>query len=147
MHNDLKNIHLGTLLYTRVKEMDIGKERICNFLKCSESELEKMYISENLDTGVLLRWCKLLKYDFFRLYSQHLILYSPPQGKVETRIIKKTILPKFRKHIYTREIIDFMIELYTNEQKTKEEIMKEYGIPKSTLHKWIAKYSKDENTK
>jgi transposase-like protein len=51
------------------------------------------------------------------------------------------VLPVFRKNIYTKEIIDFIMERLNNKEKTKFEIMKEYGIPKSTLYKWIHKYN------
>ncbi len=33
-----------------------------------------MYKQKNLDTEMLLKWSKLLEYDFLRIYSQHLIL-------------------------------------------------------------------------
>ena len=26
------------------------------------------------------KWSKILEYDFFRIYSQHLILYAPPSA-------------------------------------------------------------------
>lgn len=116
--------------------------RICNFLKCTEEEVYQMYTEESLDTKTLLRWSKLLGYDFFRLYSQHLILYSP-QARSKgnpAKIIENTDLPEFRKNIYTRELIDFVIDLVTTERKTKLQIIEEYGIPKTTLYKWIAKY-------
>jgi len=141
---DLKDIHLGTLIQCRVKEINIEDERICNFLNCTQEELEEMYQAENIDSGTLLRWSKLLEYDFFRLYSQHLILYSPAMGTGGASGIKKTVLPQFRKQIYTREIINFIVELYVNKQKSKLEIMEDYRIPKTTLHKWIEKYGKTE---
>jgi transposase-like protein len=36
-----------------------------------------------------------------------------------------------------------MVELVTTKQKTINEITLEYGIPKTTLHKWIVKYKTD----
>jgi hypothetical protein len=107
-------------------------------MKCTEEEIYHMYGSNEIGTEKLLRWSKLLDYDFFRIYTQHLILYSPPENnkqKAET----KTELPVFRKNIYTREIIDFILELIHTGVKTKAEIMQEYRIPKTTLYKWISK--------
>jgi hypothetical protein len=116
--------------------------RICNFFQCSEKEIEKMYLSESMDTLVLLRWSKLLSYDFFRVYSQNLILYSPPSQKIKREKMKETTsLPQFRKAIYTREVIDFILEQIHTEDMTKKEVMERYGIPKTTLFKWIDKYS------
>ncbi len=138
---NFKNIHIGSLVEKRVTENGIETSRICNFLKCSEDELYNMYRSQDLSTDVLLRFSKLLEYDFFRLYTQHLILYAPPGSinyhKKETE--KTSQLPVFRKNIYTKEIIDFMMDLLRKGVKTKSEIIREYRIPKTTLYKWITK--------
>lgn len=101
-----------------------------------------MYSSQSLDAEILLKWCKLLEYDFFRIYSQHLILYAPPAAneKIEQQKDKKTNLPQFRKNIYTKEVIDFILELIANGEKTKKQVIEEYRIPKTTLYKWISKY-------
>lgn len=100
-----------------------------------------MYDSQSLEAQLILKWSKLLEYDFFRYYSQHLILYSPKS--VENKIIKpeKSELPIFRKSIYTKEVIDFILELIQTGEKTKAQIMKDYRIPKTTLYKWIQKYN------
>lgn len=137
---NFKNIHIGQIIEKRVTEGGIEISRICNFLKCSEEELEKMYQAKSLDTEVLLRWCKLLEYDFFRIYSQHLILYAPPSTKKENPKKKKSSLPKFRKNIYTKEVIDFIIEQIETGEMTKNEVMARYNIPKTTLYKWFSKH-------
>ncbi|GEN73351.1 transposase [Chryseobacterium lathyri] len=138
---DFKNIHIGKLIHKKFKEKDFSIERSCNFLKCTEKEITNMFEQEDLETSILLKWSKLLKYDFFRIYSHHLILYAPPQ-KIEfsSKYNSKSTLPSFRKNLYTKEIIDFIVELIDTEQKTKLQIMSEYKIPKTTLHKWIEKY-------
>ncbi|MDM1552908.1 transposase [Empedobacter falsenii] len=104
---NFKDIHIGKLIYLAVKEGDIEKTRIVNFFKCTEKEIEEMYLKKSLDTELLLKWSKLLKYDFFRLYSQHLLLYSPPEQKI---ITNNSQLPNFRKNLYTKEIIDYILE-------------------------------------
>lgn len=76
--SDVLNIHIGKLIKTRVDEKEIDIERISNFFNCNELDVLQMYESEHLDSYLLLKWSKLLKYDFFRIYSQHLILFSPP---------------------------------------------------------------------
>ncbi|MEI3791187.1 MULTISPECIES: transposase [unclassified Chryseobacterium] len=146
MPQSFKNIHIGSLIHSRVKECDIEYSRICNFFNCTEEEIEKVYNQNSLDSDLILKWSKLLEYDFFRLYSQHLILYAP-QGNIQyNRILKnnnKSSLPQFRKNIYNREIIDFILELIEKNKKTKNEIIKEYRIPKTTLYKWLAKYKRN----
>ncbi|WP_434979614.1 transposase [Daejeonia sp. YH14] len=149
---NLKNIHIGQMIEKRVAEYGIGTagsptqqiSRICNSMKCTEKDLKAIFASKDLPTGQLLKWSKLLEYDFFRIYSQHLILYAPVSAKThnvgnETRN-KKSVLPKFRKNLYTKEIIDFILEEIDTGSKSKKQIIEEYGIPKTTLYKWIAKY-------
>lgn len=138
-----KNIHIGSIIHQRVTEYGIEISRICNFFKCQEEEIKEMYAAESLNSELLLRWSKLLGYDFFRVYSQHLILYSP-QVNINTVAPgnQKLQSPQFRKNIYTKELIDFILELLESKEKTKQQIINEYKIPKTTLYKWIDKYKK-----
>lgn len=138
---NFKDIHIGQMIEKRVAESGIELSRICNFLKSSEEEVLEMYERKSIDTEKLLRWSKLLEYDFFRLYSQHLILYAPPSAiDKKEKQKKKTSLPQFRKNIYKQEVIDFILEQIKSGEKTKIEVMEEYNIPKTTLYKWISKY-------
>lgn len=137
---NFKDIHIGKLIEHRINEMNIDLHRISNFLDCSEDEIEKILSSESVDSLYLLKFSKLLEYDFFRIYSQHLLLYSSGnKGKTQNN---STELPKFRKNIYTKEIVDFILEVYRSGEKTKQQIITEYKIPKVTLYKWINKYNK-----
>ncbi|NIF06670.1 transposase [Chryseobacterium sp. Tr-659] len=136
---DLKNINIGYLIKCEVENNQISIERISKFLKCDEEDIEEMYKQKDLPTELLLKWSKLLEYDFFRLYSQHLILYAP-QKKITAYKDKKNGLPIFRKNLYTTEMIRFILEMLRTGEKTKEEILKEYRIPRTTLHKWNEKY-------
>lgn len=141
---NFKNIHLGRLLKQRVDECEISNQRICNFFKCGSMNLNHIYNSESIDVIDLLKWSKLLEYDFFRLYSQHLILYSPAKAHSElSSNLSKTKLPSFRKNIYTKELIDFIIESLNNGKKTKNQIITQYKIPKTTLYKWLSKYNNE----
>ncbi|REC63778.1 transposase [Chryseobacterium pennae] len=137
---NFRDINIGELIHMRVKESKIDLLRICNFMKCTESEINKMYEQESIPTNLLLRWSKLLEYDFFRIYSQHLILYAPPSASIRESDSSK--LPRFRKNIYTREMIDFILEQIEKQKKTKRQVTDEYGIPYTTLCKWIAKHNK-----
>lgn len=136
---NFKSIHIGILINKAVTESGIEMSRICNFFNCTEDEVIEMYQQENLPTDILLKWSKLLEYDFFRIYSQHLILYAPIKSENPNR--EKSLLPQFRKNIYTREIIDFILERIQTNEMSKNEVIERYGIPKTTLYKWISKYS------
>ncbi|MFP3594408.1 transposase [Chryseobacterium sp. SIMBA_038] len=140
MTTEFKEIEIGELIKQRVLECKIDDQRICNFFKCTEKEIEEVYIKKSLECEQLLKWSKLLDYDFFRIYSQHLILYSP-QASVQYNI-GNTELPYFKKNIYTREIIEFILDLVRTGEKSKTQIIKEYRIPKTTLYKWLSKYGK-----
>lgn len=140
---NFKYIHIGEIIETKVKESGIEMSRICNFLHLNDSQIKATYKSDNISVSDLLRWSKLLKYDFFRLYSQHIILYAPACSLNDLKIVRerktKTSLPEFRKNIYTREVIEFILELISTGQKTRLEVINEYKIPKTTLYKWIRK--------
>ncbi|MCD9615353.1 transposase [Chryseobacterium gleum] len=135
---NVKDIHIGDLLYKKVKEEEIEINRICKFLQKTENEIVEMYSRKSVDSELLLKWSKLLEYDFFRLYSSHLILYAPPSNPIKKE--KQSQLPHFRKSLYTKEIIDYILELLETHQMTTKEIINQYRIPKSTLNKWISKY-------
>lgn len=139
MKTNFKKIHIGELIKLRVEELDLEMNRICAFLSLTEPEISLMYQHESINSEYLLRWCKLLEYDYFRIYSQHLILYAP-QASCISPVYKPTKMPVFRKNLYTKEIIDFMIELIANGMKSRADIIKEYKIPKTTLYKWLHKY-------
>ncbi|WP_426480556.1 transposase [Chryseobacterium sp. R2ACT005] len=135
---EFKDIHIGRLIEKRVLECELDLERICSFFMCSTEEVYRMYHLKSMDSEIILRWSKLTEYDFFRIYTQHLILYSPAtESNVKA---SSTTLPRFKKNIYTKEIIDFFLELINSGEKSKNEIIEEYNIPKTTLYKWVVKY-------
>jgi hypothetical protein len=133
------DIHIGDLISQRVKEIGIEATRICIFFKCPDDTIQKMYAAKSMETELLLKWSKLLRYDFFRVYTQHLILHSPPSAKGDLKPVKSS-LPQFRKNIYTKEVIDFVLEQIRTGEMTKIDIVERYKIPKTTLYKWINKY-------
>lgn len=109
-------------------------QRICNFLNCTEEEVLKMYEVASLDAELMLRWSKLIEYDFFRLYSQHLILYSPQSSMdyVQKKKIQDS-LPAFSKNLYNKEIIEFVLGKIRTGEMTKSKVITEYKIPRTTL--------------
>ncbi len=138
---NFKEIHIGELIKIRVEECGIEMDRICNFFNCTKAEILNMYEADDLKIKELLKWSKLLEYDFFRIYSQHLIFFSPPSGlNYKLSVKSKSELPRFRKNIYTKEIIYFILEKINKGDKTKAQVIQEYRIPKTTLYKWISKY-------
>ncbi len=139
MITEIKKIHIGELLLRAVTEIGMDEEHLCTFFGCSASEISEMYHCKSIDTALLLKWSKLLEYDFFRLYSQHLILYAPQVNRI-TEKNTHAGLPNFRKNIYSYEVIAFLLELIRTREKTIKQIMEEYGVPKATIYRWITKH-------
>lgn len=135
---NIKNIHIGNLLRSKVEEHQMSIERISRFLDKTENEIEKMYHAKSMDTDVLLKWCKLLKFDFFRFYTGHLILYAP-QTSLDNTATQENSTIVFRKNIYTQEVKDFILEKIRTGKMTAHEVVERYKIPKTTLYKWIKK--------
>ena len=144
MHFNFKDIHIGEVIFKITQEKEIDEERIVKFLKKTDVEIKKMYESKDLSSDLLLLWSKLLEYDLFRLYSQHLLLYSSTYQERNKNLDSK--VPRFKKNIYTVEIIEFIVELFQTGEKTVNEIVKEYNIPKTTVMRWIQKYQKQNDT-
>lgn len=128
------------MIEKRVSELKIEMPRISNFFQETDQKICEMYLKESLPTNILLKWSKLLKYDFFRVYSHHLMLYAPSTVNVKQEEEKKTELPQFRKNIYTKEIINFVLEQIATGRMTKAQVIERYRIPKTTLYKWVSKY-------
>lgn len=140
-----KNIQIGTLIELRVTEQDIKEERICDFLKINELQLHEVYQSKSIDCDLLLGFSKLLEYDFFRIYSQHILLYAPPASIHYNQQSKKSNkLPSFNKNLYTPEIISFIVQKVEKKEKTIAEIITNYRIPRTTLYKWLKKHKKTD---
>jgi len=135
---NIKDINIGDLIRSKVEEHQISIERICRFFEQTEEDIEKMYHTKSMDTDILLKWCKLLKFDFFRFYTGHLILYSP-QSRIDNAFRKKENTLIFRKSIYTQEVKDFILEKIKAGKMTTNDVVKRYKIPKTTLYKWMKK--------
>ncbi|CAA7196522.1 transposase [Chryseobacterium potabilaquae] len=139
---NFKTFHLGNLVQQGVLEKGLEMSHVCSFFSSTQDEIISMYEAETLDSEVLLKWSLLLQYDFFRIYSEHLILYAPKASADKNKggNLKSVQASQFRKNIYTKGIIDFVLEIMETGEKEAVEIIKEYGIPKSTLNKWKDKY-------
>lgn len=134
-----KEIHVGELIKMRFNELNFDFDRFANYLGLSDDEVNALYEKSHVDTELLLKCSKILNYDFFRVYSQHLILYSP--ASTYSGPTNNSELPQFRKNIYTKEVIDFILESLNSGEKSKQQIIEEYRIPKTTLYKWIKKHN------
>lgn len=148
-----KDIHIGSHIKEIIKLKKISEERIVNFFenkKHNRINIEDVYIEKTLSADELLDWSKLLGYNLFVFYQNHLQLYSPGSStsKLNNEVKKHSDDYHFSKNYYSEEVIEFLLKKYKNNELTISEIMNKYNIPKTTLYRWIKKKSKkkDENT-
>ena len=140
-----KNIHIGNLIGQRIKERGVLPEKIADRLGIDVESLNSIMDSDDIPTMQLLKISKILEYDFFRVYSMHILLYAPPsmglnskkQGAGKAQV---THLPGFRKNAYTIEIIKFIIGKIDTGEMSIPEIIEKYNIPKTTIYRWKQKY-------
>lgn len=143
MLTNFKNINIGELIQHLMDERDISIERASNFIKVSDEDIQQMLESKSIDSDHILSWSKLLRYDLFRIYTQHLILYAPQDiNKINRET--ETQLPIFKKNIYTKELIMYLIGLIQSGKKDYKQIQKEYNIPSTTVLRWVNKYGYDK---
>lgn len=135
---NIKNIHIGSLIKSKVEEHQISMERISGFFESTEEEVEQMYHANSMDTDMLLKWSKLLRFDFFRFYTGHLILYAP-QSRIDNVFRQKENTLIFRKNIYTQEVKDFILDKIKTGTMSANDVVERYKIPKTTLYKWMKK--------
>ena len=142
---NFKHIHIGSIIAEQVLLQQIAIGRICKFFGYPEEQIEAMYQEESLDCNDLLKWSKLLKYNLFLYYQNHLILYAPSGASISRKTVATGDSQTFRKNIYTQEIKDYMIGLVLKKGKEPMWVAEKYHIPKNTIYRWLKKnISKEE---
>ncbi|MBM3404356.1 MAG: transposase [Bacteroidetes bacterium] len=141
-----KSIHIGNLISDRLEEIGMTPEMFAPKINLDMDTFEKLLSSPSIDASLLLILSKRLRYDFFRIYSNHLLLFSPPDNRFMNIQEKGSLqknnnkLPEFRKNTYTPEIIMHLLQKVKNGEMLPAEIIHRYHIPKTTLYRWIRKY-------
>jgi hypothetical protein len=49
---------------------------------------------------------------------------------------------QIRKNVYTKELIEFLVNKVRNNEMNSSQVITQYGIPKTTFYKWLQKYPK-----
>ena len=136
-NKNFKKIHIGKQIEELVKVKGINKNRIENFFKIPYENIVTHFEQEHISTELLLKWCKLLKFDFFRYYSSHLMIYhgiSALQQKSSRPIETGLII---RKNIYTPEIKQFILNKINNNEMDIANVIEKYGVAKTTIYRWL----------
>ena len=63
-------LHIGRCIKQHLDAMDMTTVWLAQQLGCHRTNLYKIYEKPTIDTGVLLRISKIMKYNFFKLYEQ-----------------------------------------------------------------------------
>jgi len=135
----MEKINIGKIIKEACTTIELKEERIAKFFSMPYSEIEKMYQQEHLCSELLLKWSKLIKYDFFRIYSSHLINYHGISAKIksENTVIENGL--QVRKNLYTPEIKEFIIQKVQSGKMSTTEAIERYGVGRTTLFRWLAK--------
>jgi len=65
-----KEIHIGRLIQGKLKEDGRTVSWFARSINCERSNAYKIFKKPNIDTELLIRISKILKYDFFKLFSE-----------------------------------------------------------------------------
>jgi hypothetical protein len=143
-NNLVRNISIGDVIKDVMKRKNLNEEDIKIRFKCSTRTFNKMLESKSLDTMLLLKWSKLLRYDFFRLYSSHLMLHHGISNTITKKVNHVELEGiHIRKNVYTKELIQFLVNKVRSNEMNSGQVIAKYGIPKTTFYKWLQKYPKN----
>lgn len=78
-HYGNNSLKIGELIKQELKKQGKTSVWLAKQLGCHRTNIYKVYGRTTIDTGMLLHICKLLNYDFFKLYSD--TLKSSREGK------------------------------------------------------------------
>jgi len=67
-------LHIGKAVRKIFLKSGLSVKQFADMIPCKESNIYKIYERKEIDTSLLKKICKILNYDFFKLYSQELHL-------------------------------------------------------------------------
>jgi hypothetical protein len=140
----VRNIHIGAIINEVIQIKKISIDELKIKMGCTTRILNKYLDSKTMDSSTLLKWSKVLKYDFFRLYSSHLMLHHGISNTLSNKMVDVQVEGiHIRKNVYTKELIEFLVNKVNSKEMSISQVISTYGIPKTTFYKWLQKYSKE----
>lgn len=73
MDTPKNTLHIGKSIREQVEKQGKTTVWLAREMGCHRTNIYKIYEKKTIDTGVLFRICKILCYDFFRLYSEKIV--------------------------------------------------------------------------
>ena len=138
-------IHIGELIKKKLEESGMDKTVFAHRIKKSYPTTLNIFKKRSIKTDDLLKISKVLKYDFFRVYSAEIQLTCPKatnnvrQSAMSKGEATDTTLPRFKKNLYSNEFIDNLVKEINEGKLSRYEAMKKYELPKTTLYRWCRK--------
>ena len=138
-------IHIGELIKKKLEESGMDKTVFANRIKKSYPTTLNIFKKKSIKTEDLLKISKVLKYDFFRVYSAEIQLTCPKAtnnvriGASAKEAGTDSTLPRFKKNLYSAEFIENLVKDINDGKMTRYEAMKKYELPKTTLYRWCRK--------
>lgn len=138
-------IHIGELIKKKLDESGMDKTVFANRIKKSYPTTLNIFKKKSIKTEDLLKISKVLKYDFFRVYSAEIQLTCPKAtnnvriGSAKETATVESGMPRFKKNLYSSEFIETLVRDINDGKMTRYEAMKKYELPKTTLYRWCRK--------
>jgi len=73
-NNTNKRLHIGNRVQEVFMNSGLSVQQFAGMIPCKVGNIYKIYEREEISTSLLVKICKILQYDFFKLYSQELQL-------------------------------------------------------------------------
>ena len=80
-------MHIGKLIREKVKEQNKTSVWLAQQMSYSRTNIYKLYDKKSIDTDVLFRISAILDFDFFSLYSEHMLNGDCPMGQERMGIV------------------------------------------------------------
>ena len=80
-------MHIGKLIKEKVKEKNKTSVWLAQQMSYSRTNIYKLYDKKSIDTDVLFRISAILDFDFFSLYSEHMLKGDCPMGQERKGIV------------------------------------------------------------
>ncbi len=86
-------LHIGEKIQQQVRSSNITIKGFAEMINKERSNVYDIFNRENIDTGLLSIICKVLKYDFFKFYSdelkKELNILSEPKEEYKAKEVEK----------------------------------------------------------
>lgn len=93
MKNQIKRekIHIGKLIKDRFSKSELSIDEFADLIGCNRDNAYNIFRRERLHTDQLLKISKILKFDFFRVYSEYITNETMMQVCITINIPKEEI--------------------------------------------------------